>query len=215
MNAVFNETVHCFATEPDTMFLRVSLADRNKEVAFDTAVLGRLRHGYRVLQLRSLLGTRIDLGYMLVRISFSSEPNVQLTPRQVFICNAPCFFEEDRMPRLPHSLCAPSVQLRSMRMVPSNFKQKLDRRNSENELLKQEVEDLRRKSRQLSIASEPKISINDLTYPSSDTLSESPATSNSGTLFHVLDAVAASQPIAQHSASSSRRTELLEESSCR
>eukprot|EP00966_Prymnesium_polylepis_P248013 5734766-Prymnesium_polylepis.1 len=50
MNAVFNETVYCVAAEPDETLLRVSVTDVGQEVAYETAVLGRLRRGYRVLR---------------------------------------------------------------------------------------------------------------------------------------------------------------------
>ena len=83
MNAPFAETVHCVAAEPHATFLRISVADSGQEVAYETAVLGRLRPGYRVLQMRGLLGTRIELCYLFVRISFGSEPNLWPTPRQV------------------------------------------------------------------------------------------------------------------------------------
>ena len=57
--------------------------DNEQEVAYETAVLGRLRRGYRVFQLRCELGTRIEQCYLLVKISFGSEPNQWPTPRQV------------------------------------------------------------------------------------------------------------------------------------
>ena len=66
--------VHCLAAEPHETFLRVAVEDEDDdEVAFETAVLGRLRPGYRVLQLRSRLGTRIELCYLFVRISRGEE----------------------------------------------------------------------------------------------------------------------------------------------
>ena len=86
MNAAFDQTVHCIAAEPEATFIRVSAHDGNRqEVAYETAVLGRLRRGYRVLQLRGLLGTRIELCYLFVKISFGDEPNDWANPRQVRI----------------------------------------------------------------------------------------------------------------------------------
>ena len=84
MNAAFDQTVHCIAAEPDATLFRVSVSDGSgQEVAYETAVLGRLRRGYRILQLRSPLGTRIELCYLFVKISFGSVPNLWATPRQV------------------------------------------------------------------------------------------------------------------------------------
>mmetsp|Transcript_40239 Transcript_40239/g.110796 ORF Transcript_40239/g.110796 Transcript_40239/m.110796 type:complete len:545 (+) Transcript_40239:2-1636(+) len=82
MNAVFDEEVHCLATEPFATFVRVAVLDQDREVAYATAVLGRLRKGYRVLLLRSPLGTRIELCYLFVRITFGSAANVWLSPMQ-------------------------------------------------------------------------------------------------------------------------------------
>ena len=83
MNASFDQTVHCIAAGPDATFLRVSVHDGNRqEVAYETAVLGRLRRGYRILQLRGPLGTRIELCYLFVKISFGKEPNEWANPRQ-------------------------------------------------------------------------------------------------------------------------------------
>ena len=82
LNAVFRQRIHCIAAEPDAVFLHVSVTDGDREVAFETAVLGRLRHGYRVLQLRSMLGTRIELCYLFVKVSFGTEHNLWATPRQ-------------------------------------------------------------------------------------------------------------------------------------
>eukprot|EP00966_Prymnesium_polylepis_P294180 6794283-Prymnesium_polylepis.1 len=55
MNAVFGDQMYCTAAEPHMTFLRLSVSDGGKEVAYETAVLGRLRRGYRVLQMRGLL----------------------------------------------------------------------------------------------------------------------------------------------------------------
>eukprot|EP00966_Prymnesium_polylepis_P038718 898767-Prymnesium_polylepis.2 len=86
MNAAIGETVHCLAAEPHAVILRVSIADARsdlgREVAFETVVLARLQRGYRVLQLRSMFGTRIELAYLFVRIAFGDEPNMFATSRQ-------------------------------------------------------------------------------------------------------------------------------------
>ena len=83
LNAFFGKEVHCIAAEPHATFLRVAILDNGQEVAYETAVLGRLRRGYRILQLRCPLGTRIELCHLFVRISFGSENNEWATPRQV------------------------------------------------------------------------------------------------------------------------------------
>ena len=84
MSASFGDkTIHFLAAEPHATFLRVRLMDGEQHVAFETVVLGRLRFGYRVFQLRNLLGTRIELCYLFVRISFHyKEPNVYLSRRR-------------------------------------------------------------------------------------------------------------------------------------
>ena len=91
MNATFADTVisqyrrysvHCIAAEPHATFVRVSVTDRGQKVAFEAAVLGRLKRGYRVIQLRGKLGTRIELACLFVRISFGTEPNFFVSPRQ-------------------------------------------------------------------------------------------------------------------------------------
>ena len=64
-----------------------------RDAAFETAVLGRLRRGYRVFHLRALLGTRIELCYLFVRISFGSETNWWPSARHLRLRRAA---EEDR-----------------------------------------------------------------------------------------------------------------------
>jgi len=88
LNASFNKIVHCIAAEPLTTFFRVGVVDGRQEVAFETGVLGRFRHGYRVFQLRGSLGTRIELCYLFVRIEFGSEINLWITPSQIRIQRA-------------------------------------------------------------------------------------------------------------------------------
>jgi len=76
--------VHCFAAEPLATFIRVGVADGRREVAYETAVLGRLRHGYRVVQMRSaVLGTRIELCCLFVNVKFGMQRSVFYTPRQM------------------------------------------------------------------------------------------------------------------------------------
>ena len=82
-NAPFGVEFQCIAAEPYAAFLRVGINDNGQEVAYESAVLGRLRRGYRVLQLRGLLGTRIELAYLLVKITTGSEPNKWPGSRQV------------------------------------------------------------------------------------------------------------------------------------
>ena len=71
LNAPIGHTVHCVAAEPRATFLRVAVFDDEQEVAYETAVLGRLRRGYRVLQLRGPLGTRIE--YVVQRQAAEAE----------------------------------------------------------------------------------------------------------------------------------------------
>ena len=69
LHAVLNETVHCLASEPAQTFFRVSVLDRKAEVAYETAVLGRLRSGYRCIELRARsTGTKIELCTLFVHI---------------------------------------------------------------------------------------------------------------------------------------------------
>ena len=96
LNPCFDTPVYCVAAEPHSCFVRFSVVDtghprsREQEVAYDVVVLGRLRRGYRVLQLRSELGTRIELCYLLVCIrckivdSVSLWATPQMKARQVW-----------------------------------------------------------------------------------------------------------------------------------
>jgi len=85
MNAVFDESVHCVAVEPFAVFFRCSVIDRGQEVAYESGVLGRLRNGYRVLLLRSLLGTRIELAYVFAAISVGRQKNEWISRRQLLV----------------------------------------------------------------------------------------------------------------------------------
>jgi len=82
INVAFDEGVHCIAAEPHAVFFRIGVSNGRSEVAFESAVLGRLRRGYRCLQLRSLLGTKIELCHLLVHVDLGSEVNVWQTIRQ-------------------------------------------------------------------------------------------------------------------------------------
>jgi hypothetical protein len=78
-----NSTIaHCVAAEPYATFLRVGVSTGRHEVAYGTAVLGRLRGGYRILQMRGPLGTRIELCYLFVQVSFGTERHLWATSRQ-------------------------------------------------------------------------------------------------------------------------------------
>jgi len=81
MNAVFRETFHCLAAEPHTTFLRIGVIDGEQEVAYEMAVVGRLRRGYRVFRMRSTLCTRIELCFLLVWVGVGTESNTFATPR--------------------------------------------------------------------------------------------------------------------------------------
>jgi len=85
LNAVFDQAVHCVAAEPHAVVLRIYVTDRGQEVAYEAAVLGRLRKGYRVLQLRGQLGTRIELAFIFVKISSTKIENRWTTSRQLRI----------------------------------------------------------------------------------------------------------------------------------
>lgn len=68
---------HLDATEPRETVLRVSVHDseREMEVAYETAVLGVLRQGFRCFHLRSMKGVRIELCTLLVHIEIGEESN--------------------------------------------------------------------------------------------------------------------------------------------
>lgn len=88
MCANFGRTIHCVAAEPYATFVRFDVSDGRQELAYESAVLGRLRRGYRVLQLRGghdgqgkMLGTRIEICYLFIRITVGSEHNLWAEPR--------------------------------------------------------------------------------------------------------------------------------------
>jgi len=82
LRAEFGEKIFCVAAEPHAAFLRVRVADGIHEPAYATAVLGRIKPGNRVLQMRSPLGTRIELCFVLVRVHFDSLRNIWPSARQ-------------------------------------------------------------------------------------------------------------------------------------
>ena len=67
--------VHCLAAEPRETLLRVGVWDHGTLVAGDTLVLGALRNGYRCIQLRSRLGTHIELCHLFVHVALGEEVN--------------------------------------------------------------------------------------------------------------------------------------------
>ena len=85
LNAIFDQSIFAVAAEPYATLLRISVTqDGAQEVAYDLVVLGRLRPGYRVFQLRgSQHGTRIELCHLFVHIGFGRRPNLWQNPRQV------------------------------------------------------------------------------------------------------------------------------------
>ena len=87
MNAEFGQMLHCVASEPHATFVRITLLEGTNEVAFESAVLGRLRCGYRVLQLRDLLGCKIELCYLFVHITWGSELNFWCSARQLRVAS--------------------------------------------------------------------------------------------------------------------------------
>jgi|EP00966_Prymnesium_polylepis_P204323 hypothetical protein len=60
------------------VFLHIAVNGSGHEVAFESAVLGRLRHGLRVFLLRGSLGTRIELCYLFAQITRTYKPFTSL-----------------------------------------------------------------------------------------------------------------------------------------
>jgi hypothetical protein len=86
LHAQFDRVLHCIAAEPSAVFLRVGVSDAEEEIAYATAVLGRLKHGYRIFQLRCRLGTRIELAYLFACVTFDpDQESLHMTTRQVRI----------------------------------------------------------------------------------------------------------------------------------
>eukprot|EP00966_Prymnesium_polylepis_P045373 1050537-Prymnesium_polylepis.1 len=127
--ATFGETIQVVCGEPHATFLRVGVIDNGNEIAYEAAVLGRLRCGYRVFPLRGSHGTRIELAYLFVRISFWNEQNRSATARQV------------RMQSW--RVEAQSAQLQEAITEQSNMAQKMIDLNNEKIHLNQELAKLR------------------------------------------------------------------------
>ena len=79
----FDAQLHCVATEPDQTFLRVGVFDGKIEVACEVLVLGRMRCGHRVLQMRHVTtGSRIELCCLFVCISSAKDSNTWSSDRE-------------------------------------------------------------------------------------------------------------------------------------
>ena len=88
--AHFGKRLYCLAAEPRETILRIAIMDGDTEVAYETAVVGALRKGYRCFQLRDpRTGSRIAMCSLLV----VSWPSVRTTYH---------------LPVWNHSLCAVS-----------------------------------------------------------------------------------------------------------
>ena len=121
--------MHCVAAEPYATFLRIDVIDGTRAVAYETAVLGRLRGGYRVFRLRSLLGTRIELAHLFVFVTFATELNLWQTSRQVCMLPKPrilqstvCTCNGLEVHRLSNCFCR-AVQLRMKLQRKSTLRQ--------------------------------------------------------------------------------------------
>ena len=68
LNPVFGEQLHCIASEAAHTVLRLSVLEREHEVAYETMLLGCLRPGYRSVEMRSRLGTKIEICRLLVHL---------------------------------------------------------------------------------------------------------------------------------------------------
>jgi len=126
LNAALGVTAHCIATEPDATFVRVSVVEGEHEVAYDVAVLGRLRCGYRIFMLRSLLGTRIELAYLFVHISVGTEANHFATPRQLRITTSNLREEKNR---LNHKVTSLNSKVASLNTENVALKEELKHRD--------------------------------------------------------------------------------------
>mmetsp|Transcript_70930 Transcript_70930/g.194498 ORF Transcript_70930/g.194498 Transcript_70930/m.194498 type:complete len:283 (-) Transcript_70930:28-876(-) len=104
LNVNINEVLHFVAAEPHATFVRVSVIEGKQELAYESAVLGRLRGGYRIFQLRSCFGTRIELCYLFAKISFGTEINKWATTRQLRVSSFQHRTENERLKRELHEL---------------------------------------------------------------------------------------------------------------
>ena len=106
LRAEFGEKIFCVAAEPHATFLRVGVIDVKHEPAYTIAVLGRIKPGYRVLQMRNPLGTHIELCFLLVRVHFDSLRNIWPSVRQVCAVPTPTAFARDGLSLLRYSFNA-------------------------------------------------------------------------------------------------------------
>mgnify|MGYP006076618523 FL=1 len=81
LNPRYNTTVHCVAAEPMATILRVVVIDDDKEVAYETVVLGVLRRGWRALPMRAMRGCRIDFCCVLIHVAEGAVPESMLRPQ--------------------------------------------------------------------------------------------------------------------------------------
>ena len=123
LNAALGVTAHCIAAEPDATFIKVSVVEGEHEVAYESAVLGRLRVGYRIFMLRSLLGTRIELAYLFVHISVGTEANHYATPRQLRITTSNLREEKNR---LNHNITSLNSKVASLNTENVALKENLE-----------------------------------------------------------------------------------------
>jgi hypothetical protein len=103
LNAIFDQNIYCVAAEPHATLLRIGVTqDRVQEVAYATIVLGKLRPGYRVFQLRgSQHGTRIELCHLFVHIGVGGRLNLWQNPRQVRARTLACVWRTFHMRVFP------------------------------------------------------------------------------------------------------------------
>ena len=111
--ARFQHQFICLASHPMQTLLRVLIRDQGQDVAYETAVLGALRSGYRSFQLRRCgTGTRISLCSLLLHIQFVG----------------PAVLERDRSEQMRPYMAAHSAAQRLQEMFRRR-KQKSRRRN--------------------------------------------------------------------------------------
>ena len=81
LNPRYNARVHCVAAEPMATILRLVVIDDEKEVAYETVVLGALRRGWRALPMRAMRGCRIDFCCALIHVAEEMVPASMLEPQ--------------------------------------------------------------------------------------------------------------------------------------
>ena len=104
LNPRYSYRVHCVAAEPMETILRLVVIDDEKEVAYETIVLGALRRGWRAVPMRAMRGCRIDFCCVLIHVTEGTVPASALKP------------PEDRMLGKKDSVQR-SLELRDMRMA--------------------------------------------------------------------------------------------------